>query len=75
MIEEVLPELVTAKLTNKQIAERATIQSFLNCYLRETGNGKRLEISSDSDLATKFFERPDSKELIYCNLSDKESKY
>ena len=68
MIEEVLPELVTAKLTNKQIAEQGTIQSFLNCYLRETGNGKRIEISSDSNLASKFFERPDSKELIYCNL-------
>lgn len=24
----------------KQIAEHATIQSFLNCYLRETGSGE-----------------------------------
>ena len=27
----------------KQIAEHATIQSFLNCYLRETGSGEWLQ--------------------------------
>ncbi|MDQ7860069.1 hypothetical protein RCO48_00480 [Peribacillus frigoritolerans] len=25
-------------MNGKQIAERATMQSFLNCYFRETGN-------------------------------------
>ncbi|QIZ70548.1 IucA/IucC family protein [Oxynema aestuarii] len=30
---------VDLHLTDKQIAERTTIQSFFNCYLRETGSG------------------------------------
>ncbi|MDJ0724030.1 MAG: IucA/IucC family siderophore biosynthesis protein [Prochloraceae cyanobacterium] len=63
-----LQELITVKLTNKQIAERVTIQSFLNCYLRETGNGKRLEVSNNFDLEIELLERIDSQELIYFNL-------
>ncbi len=33
-------------LTARHIAEQATMQSFLNCYLRETGTGELLEAGS-----------------------------
>jgi siderophore synthetase component len=41
--------------TNKEIAERTTLQNFLNCYLRETGEGERSE-------------RTNAREFICCSL-------
>jgi len=43
----------------KQIAEHATIQSFLNCYLRETGSGEW--ITEDKRIEDIFFH---SKEIL-----------
>ena len=65
--------------TDKQIAEQATIQSFLNCYLREIGIGGSNEIieqpfsttgDSRTDTAiTEVFTRTSAKSLIRCMLS------
>jgi siderophore synthetase component len=43
-------------LTDRQIAEQATMQSFLNCYLRETGAGEVVE------------DGPEAKRAIRCEL-------
>ncbi|MGE1104813.1 IucA/IucC family protein [Bacillus wiedmannii] len=54
----------------KQIAEHATIQSFLNCYLRETGSGewitadKRIE-----DIFYNSFQRDTGSTYLCCRLS------
>jgi len=65
--------------TNKQIAEQATIQSFLNCYLREIGTGGVNEIveppssSTDGSRAeaaiAEVFTRTGAKSLLLCRLS------
>lgn len=57
--------------TEQQIAEQATIQSFLNCYLRETNSSERVEIATpttDAALAA-VFARTGAKSLIRCTLS------
>ncbi|PEK57684.1 IucA/IucC family protein [Bacillus wiedmannii] len=54
----------------KHIAEHATIQSFLNCYLRETGSGewitadKRIE-----DIFYNSFQRDTGSTYLCCRLS------
>jgi len=58
---------VKQQLTSKQIAEQATIQSFFNCYLRETGNYERL--SSNSPLAEAVLNVTNAKKVISCSLS------
>src|SRR4028118_2353314 len=65
--------------TDKQIAEQATIQSFLNCYLREIGIGGSNEIIEQSFLTTgdsrtdaaitEAFTRTGAESLIRCMLS------
>ena len=63
--------------TDKQIAEQATIQSFLNCYLREMGIGEINKIieqpfsaTSDYKLAiTEIFALTGTTSLICCTLT------
>lgn len=42
MTEATLNPTVSQSLSAKEIAEQATMQSFLNCYLRESGEGEFL---------------------------------
>jgi siderophore synthetase component len=54
----------------KQIAEHATIQSFLNCYLRETGSGEW--ITEDKRIENIFchsFQRDATPTYFCCPLS------
>ncbi|WP_212936230.1 IucA/IucC family protein [Bacillus hominis] len=54
----------------KQIAEHATIQSFLNCYLRETGSGEW--ITEDKRIENIFchsFHRKTIPTYLCCRLS------
>ncbi|MBD1842674.1 IucA/IucC family siderophore biosynthesis protein [Cyanobacteria bacterium FACHB-63] len=59
--------------SDKQIAEQATIQSFLNCYLREVGNSEAIEIVElsrfklDTDLL-EMFSREGARSLIRISL-------
>lgn len=53
-------------MNSRQIAEAATIQSFLNCYLRETGNFNSL--ATDDPLTFQVKERTDAKSAIICPL-------
>ncbi|MBE9010068.1 IucA/IucC family siderophore biosynthesis protein [Pseudanabaenaceae cyanobacterium LEGE 13415] len=59
--------------TDKQIAEQGTIQSFLNCYLREVGNSEAIEIIElscsklDVDLL-EVFRREGARALIRISL-------
>ncbi|NJN74098.1 MAG: IucA/IucC family siderophore biosynthesis protein, partial [Limnothrix sp. RL_2_0] len=53
-------------MNSRQIAEEATIQSFLNCYLRETGNFHILEANNSLTLQVK--ERTHAKSTIVCPL-------
>lgn len=65
--------------TDKQIAEQATIQSFLNCYLREIGmcgTNEIIEQSSSTTVdsrteapITEVFTRTGAKSLIRCRLN------
>lgn len=51
MTQATLNPTVSPSLTAKEIAEQATMQSFLNCYLRETNNGEFLrspQLGTDS---------------------------
>ncbi|KGP72093.1 IucA/IucC family protein [Pontibacillus yanchengensis] len=48
----------------KQLAEHATFQSFLNCFLRETGRGD-VKMASDSP---SFCEEKDSEKWMHCYL-------
>jgi siderophore synthetase component len=57
----------TEQTNHKQIAEQATIQSFLNCYLRETGKFKKLD--SSSSLTAQILAKTNAKEVICCPLS------
>ncbi|MFD9626274.1 IucA/IucC family protein [Peribacillus muralis] len=54
-------------MNSKQIAQRATMQSFLNCYFRETGNGRLEESKNYPELEEGV---PDS--LIVCNLTSQD---
>ncbi|MCT7960456.1 IucA/IucC family siderophore biosynthesis protein [Laspinema sp. D1] len=51
-------------LTDKQIADRATIQSFLNCYLKETRSGKLASREEYPELQTRL----ESPQIICCSL-------
>lgn len=53
----------THVISAKKIAEQATMQSFLNCYLRETGNYS--EIPKPEDLSTTL-----SQKFISCLLEN-----
>lgn len=56
--------------TAKQIAEHTTLSNFLNCYLRETGNGNRLSIQSLlSETAKNVLTQTGASEVIHCTLS------
>lgn len=65
------PEVIqTQTLTDKEITEQATIQSFLNCYLRETNNGKVIKKAAiNTDIAfTEVFSRTGADSLFCCTL-------
>ncbi|MBO0351118.1 hypothetical protein J0895_18985, partial [Phormidium pseudopriestleyi FRX01] len=51
-------------LTDKQIADRATIQSFLNCYLKETGSGRVDSRQEYPELQTRL----ESLQILCCYL-------
>ncbi|GAB4286997.1 MAG: petrobactin biosynthesis protein AsbA [Oscillatoriaceae cyanobacterium] len=51
-------------LTDKQIADRATIQSFFNCYLRETGSG----IIASSDEFSQLQPSHPTAKIFRCDL-------
>ncbi|EJQ43088.1 hypothetical protein IEE_03266 [Bacillus cereus BAG5X1-1] len=54
----------------KQIAEHATIQSFLNCYLRETGSGEWItEDKRIEDIFCHSFQRDTIPTYLCCALS------
>ncbi|HDR5105005.1 TPA: petrobactin biosynthesis protein AsbA, partial [Bacillus anthracis] len=54
----------------KQIAEHATIQSFLNCYLRETGSGEWItEDKRIEDIFYHLFQRDTCSTYLCCRLS------
>ncbi|MED0874431.1 IucA/IucC family protein [Bacillus mobilis] len=54
----------------KQIAEHATIQSFLNCYLRETGSGEWItEDKRIEDIFCHSFQRDTCSTYLCCRLS------
>ncbi|MDY6896873.1 MAG: IucA/IucC family siderophore biosynthesis protein [Cyanobacteriota bacterium] len=56
--------------TDKKIAERGTIQSFLNCYLRETNSGKLIaKADANTDMAfTEVLNRTNVDSLFCCSL-------
>ncbi|NUN67243.1 IucA/IucC family siderophore biosynthesis protein (plasmid) [Pseudanabaena biceps] len=53
-------------MNTKKIAEQATIQSFLNCYLRETGQYEKLP--PQIPLEIQLRELTGAKEIIRCPL-------
>ncbi|MBV5262065.1 IucA/IucC family siderophore biosynthesis protein [Synechococcus moorigangaii CMS01] len=53
-------------MNSQHIAEKATIQSFLNCYLRETGNYRFL--SHQDSLAQAVINRTQANTVILCPL-------
>ncbi|MFN6497962.1 MAG: IucA/IucC family protein [Nostoc sp. DedQUE01] len=69
IINTVTPQLISDR-TNKEIAEQATIQSFFNCYLRETGSGKSIKANTEviDNAINEVFTRIQAQELIYCYL-------
>lgn len=62
--------LQAQNLTDKEIAERATIQSFLNCYLRETNSGKVIaKADANTDMAFReVLNRTNADSLFCCSL-------
>ncbi|MFC0469002.1 IucA/IucC family siderophore biosynthesis protein [Halalkalibacter kiskunsagensis] len=53
----------------KQIAEQATMQSFLNCYIRETENYKLIEMKNATHaLTSRLVDRQEVKQIIDCEL-------
>ncbi len=61
--------MVTTNTINfKRIAEQATMQSFLNCYLRETQNFKLYDQIPD-ELLTKITLHKKDQALIHCELA------
>ncbi|MFN6514979.1 MAG: IucA/IucC family protein [Nostoc sp. CreGUA01] len=74
MIEQTIitaatPQLISDR-TNKEIAEQATIQSFFNCYLRETGTGQIIKANTEviDDAINEVFTRTKAQVLICCYL-------
>lgn len=61
-------------MNNQTIAEQATMQSFLNCYLRETGQGEFLTTNDLENAALNKQNIPDipTDEWIYCSLSQQQ---
>jgi spermidine-citrate ligase len=61
---------ININLTDKQIAEQSTIQSFFNCYLRETSTGERIKANTEpiEDDINQVFILTKSQELITCYL-------
>ncbi|HEY9738072.1 MAG TPA: IucA/IucC family protein, partial [Trichocoleus sp.] len=57
----------TVQATDKQIAEYATLQSFLNCYLRETNIGERL--SDVNGPLAQVLARTSTREMVQCTLT------
>ncbi|WP_100404189.1 IucA/IucC family protein [Bacillus solitudinis] len=56
-------------MKSKQIAEHVTIQSFLNCYLRETADYKLMEKNNAPHvLVSRLSERQEVKQTIECEL-------
>ncbi|MTF39159.1 IucA/IucC family protein [Cyanobacterium aponinum] len=53
-------------MNSKKIAEQATIQSFLNCYLRETRDYEKLP--PDMPLAMQISELTEAKVVLRCPL-------
>ena len=64
--------LKTQSFTDKEIAERATIQSFLNCYLRESNASQiiaQTAINTDTDIVfTEVMHRTGTDSLFCCTL-------
>ncbi|WP_240468690.1 IucA/IucC family protein [Gracilibacillus sp. YIM 98692] len=58
----------TMEINFKRIAEQATMQSFLNCYLRETQNFKLYDQIPD-ELFTKITLHKKDQALIHCKLT------
>lgn len=69
IITAATPQLIINR-SNKEIAEQATIQSFFNCYLRETGTGKSIKANSEAidDTINEVFTRTKAQVLILCDL-------
>lgn len=69
IITTATPQLIINR-SNKEIAEQATIQSFFNCYLRETGAGKSIKANSEAidDTINEVFTRTKAQVLILCDL-------
>ncbi|MCF2151183.1 IucA/IucC family siderophore biosynthesis protein [Desmonostoc muscorum LEGE 12446] len=72
IITAAMPQLIINR-TDKEIAEQATIQSFFNCYLRETGTGKSIKANSEviDDAINEVFTRTKAQVLIRCYLEHK----
>lgn len=74
MIEQIITNAAITQLnrncTDKEIAEQATIQSFFNCYLRETNTGEIIKANTETiDAATnEVFTRTNAQVLIRCYL-------
>lgn len=65
IIISVMPRLNIYR-TDKEIAEQATIQSFFNCYLRETGTGESIKANTEviDDAINEVFTRTNAQALI-----------
>lgn len=58
-----------SQMNVKQISEQATMQSFLNCYLRETGEYRVLETSKAPSQLVDHFKQSKVEQFIHCELS------
>ncbi|WP_138498735.1 IucA/IucC family protein [Nostoc sp. PA-18-2419] len=69
IITAAMPQLIINR-TEKEIAEQATIQSFFNCYLRETGAGKSIKADTQviDNVINEVFTRTKAEVLICCYL-------
>uniref|UniRef100_A0A8J6ZV67 IucA/IucC family siderophore biosynthesis protein n=1 Tax=Desmonostoc muscorum LEGE 12446 TaxID=1828758 RepID=A0A8J6ZV67_DESMC len=72
IITAAMPQLIINR-TDKEIAEQATIQSFFNCYLRETGTGESIKANSEviDDAMNEVITRTKAQVLIRCYLEHK----
>ncbi|WP_209121316.1 IucA/IucC family siderophore biosynthesis protein [Alkalihalobacillus sp. BA299] len=55
-------------MNSKYIAEQATIQSFLNCYLRETGKYEVINKNSDYDFPPQLKNRVEVDQIVVCEF-------
>ncbi|WP_414752261.1 IucA/IucC family protein [Anabaena sp. CCY 9910] len=55
--------------TDKEIAEQATIHSFLNCYLRETNTGEIITTATKDADILEVFQNTNTKSLFCCQLT------